>query len=204
MELSDIIASFMDRVRDDPRISPAHVSLYMAVLHGWSIQGMREPAMFKAPWMMAAARIGGRGLFHRTIRQLHDYGYLRYEPSFKPSEPSRLWVLKNDFFHDQKHTTMSSVEFIPIHRQLVHFLSQFEAFKVDDGHEGQPLFRMRKKYVFGNFGEHFTVAQMNGAAEVLAVLLNLSSAAAGDLEVPKLLQAYFLDELKRKEINKLL
>ena len=96
-------------------------------------------------------------------------------------------------------------EFIPLHRQLVHFLSQFEAFKVDDGHEGQPLFKKRKKYVTDNFEAEFSVAQLNGAAEVLSTLLNLvSPSIAFNYDLRKLLQAYFLDEEKRKEINKLL
>lgn len=98
-----------------------------------------------------------------------------------------------------------SVEFIPLHRQLVHFLSQFETFKVDDGHEGQPLFRMRKRPVSGDFSGEFTVAQVKGAAEVVATLFNLSDSSIGlHFDLSKLLEAYFLDEGKRKEINKLL
>jgi hypothetical protein len=98
-----------------------------------------------------------------------------------------------------------SAEYIPLHRQLVHFLSQFEAFKVDDGHEGQPLFKKRKKYVSGNFAEEFSVAQLNGAAEVLSSLFNLYSPSIGlDFDLKELLRAYFLNEEKRKQINKLL
>jgi hypothetical protein len=95
--------------------------------------------------------------------------------------------------------------FISLHRQLVHFLSQFDEFKVDDGREGQPLFMMRKKYVWVRSGEEFSVAQMKGAAEVVATLFNMVSPSSGiDFDLEKLMQAYFLDEQKRKEINKLL
>ncbi len=98
-----------------------------------------------------------------------------------------------------------SVEFISLHRQLVHFLSQFEAFKVDDGHEGQPLFMMRKKSVYVRSGEEFSIPQLNGAAEVVAKLFNMVDATYGsNFDLPKLLEVYFLDEEKRKEINKLL
>jgi hypothetical protein len=94
---------------------------------------------------------------------------------------------------------------ISLHRPLVYFLSQFEEFKVDDGHEGQPLFRMRKKYVSGNFAEELTVAQLNGASELLAQVFNLLGPSIGlSFDLGKLLRAYFLDEEKRKEINKLL
>jgi hypothetical protein len=94
---------------------------------------------------------------------------------------------------------------ITLHKQLVYFLSQYDEFKVDDGHEGQPLFKMRKKYLSGNFSEEISVAQLNGAAEVLAQLFNLLGPSVGlNFDLGKLLQAYFLDEEKRKEMNKLL
>lgn len=98
-----------------------------------------------------------------------------------------------------------SVELIPLHRQMVYFLSQFETFSVDDGHEGQPLFRMKKKYIKDNFGEQISAAQLNGAAEVLATLFNLLGPSIGfDFDLRKLLQGYFLDEEKRREINRVL
>ena len=82
----------MEEVQEDPRISPVHISLYVAIVHQWAAQGNHSPVLFKARGLMPAAKIGGRTLFCRTIRQLHEYGYLRYEPSFKPDEPSRVWV----------------------------------------------------------------------------------------------------------------
>lgn len=82
----------MEEVREDPRISPVHISLYLAILYRWAAEGGRCPVSFTARGLMPDAKIGGRTLFCRTIRQLHEYGYLRYEPSFKPDEPSRVWI----------------------------------------------------------------------------------------------------------------
>ncbi len=92
MELVAVISSFMEDVQEDPRISPVHISLYLAILQRWAAQEKAGPVLFKARGLMPAAKIGGRTLFCRTIRQLHEYGYLRYEPSFKPDEPSKVWV----------------------------------------------------------------------------------------------------------------
>ena len=92
VDTQEIIWSFMEDIQEDPRISPVHISLYMAILHRWAAQGNCSPVLFKARGLMPAAKIGGRTLFCQTIRQLHEYGYLRYEPSFKPDEPSKVWV----------------------------------------------------------------------------------------------------------------
>jgi hypothetical protein len=88
----ELIWSFIKEVQEDPRISTVHISLYMALAYEWAAQGRSFPVSFKARALMPAAKIRGRGLFHRTIRQLHEYGYLRYEPSFKPDEPSKVWL----------------------------------------------------------------------------------------------------------------
>jgi hypothetical protein len=92
MELAAVISSFMEEVQDDPRISPVHISLYVAIVTRWAGQGGSSPVRFKARGLMPAAKIGGRALFCRAIRELHEYGYLRYEPSFKPDEPSKVWL----------------------------------------------------------------------------------------------------------------
>jgi hypothetical protein len=94
MELAAVIRLFMEEVQDDPRISPVHISLYLAIVTRWVGQGGSGPVRFKARGLMPAAKIGGRALFCRTIRQLHEYGYLCYEPSFKPDETSKVWVGK--------------------------------------------------------------------------------------------------------------
>jgi hypothetical protein len=92
VEALDTLLSFMEAVGQDPRIAPVHVSVYLALLHTWDVQGRVEPVLFKARKLMPAAKVRGRALFYRTIRQLSEYGYIRYEPSFKPEEPSRVWL----------------------------------------------------------------------------------------------------------------
>ena len=93
-------------------------------------------------------------------------------------------------------------EFIPRHRQLVYFLSQFEGYRTE---EDKPLFKIRKKSLIENFHEELTPAQVDGAAEVLADVFNLLDPVIGlRFDLRKLLRAYMLDEGKRLEINKLL
>ena len=84
------ICAFMRLAKEDPRIGPAHISLYMAILQTWVEQGRGEVVLIKAGIVMKPAKIGGLGLYHRTIRQLNAYGYFRYEPSYNPKIPSRV------------------------------------------------------------------------------------------------------------------
>lgn len=92
MDVAAVISEFMETVKEDPRISPVHISLYMAIVARWAAEGGGSAVCFTARGLMPAAKIGGRSLFCKTIRELHAYGYVRYEPSFKPDDPSKVFI----------------------------------------------------------------------------------------------------------------
>jgi hypothetical protein len=87
-EMSDIVV-FMEDARGDPRIGPLHVSLYVAMSYCWLQQGGKESVEFTGKELMQIAKIAGGTPFYRCIKQLHEYGYIRYEPSFNPAVKSR-------------------------------------------------------------------------------------------------------------------
>jgi hypothetical protein len=86
------ITSFMQEARTDPRIGPLHISLYTALVYAWSMQGGKGPVSFTSRELMPIAKIGGRSPFCRCIQQLHQYGYIIYEPSFDPAVKSRVYL----------------------------------------------------------------------------------------------------------------
>ena len=86
------VLDFMVVIKDDPRIGPLHISLYSALAYFRVVQGGEGPVSFKAKELMAAARIAGGTPFHRCIKQLHVYGYIRYEPSFNSAVKSKVWL----------------------------------------------------------------------------------------------------------------
>jgi len=90
MEAESRIVSFMARASEDPRIGPMHISLYMAIVCLWAEQGFAADVVVSARSLMPVAKIGGKGPYHRSIRQLQEYGYIRYEPSCDPAVPSKV------------------------------------------------------------------------------------------------------------------
>jgi hypothetical protein len=86
----------MGRAHDDPRLGPVHQSLYLAILYIREQQQAAGPVLVSARRLMPLAKIRALGPYHRAIRQLHSYGYLRYEPSYDGRFPSRVW-LDRDF-----------------------------------------------------------------------------------------------------------
>jgi hypothetical protein len=84
-------------LQQDPRIGPMHISLYVSILCQWRAQGLPNPVRVNAGTLMPGAKIRGKGPYHRTIRQLHEYGYIKYEPSYNPEWPSKVYVIESPF-----------------------------------------------------------------------------------------------------------
>jgi len=86
------ITDFMERAARDPRLGPLHVSLYLAILYWWVRQGGEGPAQVSARELMPLAKIGGPTPMYKTLRELHSFGYIEYQPSFNPQEKSSIYL----------------------------------------------------------------------------------------------------------------
>jgi hypothetical protein len=87
-----VITSFMTRAKADPRISPLHLGLFLALLHCWHEQACINPIYIFARDLMPLTKMSSTTTYHRTIRELHAYGYIRYVPSFNPVLGSLVYL----------------------------------------------------------------------------------------------------------------
>jgi len=90
-----LMRAFIQQAKDDPRIGPMHLGLYLAILSLWSTQNTGSSVEISARKLMPLAKIGGSRSYHRSIRQLHEYGYLHYQPSCDPEIPSKVYLEKS-------------------------------------------------------------------------------------------------------------
>jgi len=77
-----LLSAFLDQIRDDPRISPAHISLYTALISYWHEKKFEHPMSVFSREIMPLCKISGRATYVRSIRELHDYGYIHYIASY--------------------------------------------------------------------------------------------------------------------------
>lgn len=75
-------SNFFESIKEDSRIGPIHISLYMAILQHRNENGYGARVFAFSKDLMKRAKISGVATYHRTIRQLHEYGYIQYEPSY--------------------------------------------------------------------------------------------------------------------------
>lgn len=87
-----LIADFIESVKEDPRISMAHISLYVSLVTYWYVNGRVNPMCVFSKEIMPACKISGVATYHRSIRELHAYGYIKYVPSFNHFLGSLVYI----------------------------------------------------------------------------------------------------------------
>lgn len=78
----------------DSRLNPTHISLYMALFQFWNINRFPEVFYINREEVMVMAKIGSKATYHRCLRRLHDWKYIRYLPSHNPYKGSQIQMLK--------------------------------------------------------------------------------------------------------------
>ncbi len=79
---AELVRVFMQRIIDDARINTSHISLYVSLVYYWKENDIERPVSVYSHEVMPLCKISGSATYHRCIRELNDYGYIRYVPSF--------------------------------------------------------------------------------------------------------------------------
>lgn len=94
MIISKKLASYNDlikRMGSDKRILATHVSLFTALFIFWQRGGFVSPFAITRKTVMAYAKISSIATYHKCIRELDEYAYIRYQPSFHPAKGSLVY-----------------------------------------------------------------------------------------------------------------
>ncbi|GAC1426878.1 MAG: hypothetical protein NVSMB67_30110 [Flavisolibacter sp.] len=87
------LSDFFTMIKKDNRISTSHISIYMALFERWNQNDFKNPIYFKRCKLMEMAKIRGVATFHRCIKDLAEFGYIEYMPSFYSKIPSQVHLL---------------------------------------------------------------------------------------------------------------
>lgn len=92
MEFLKPLSDFFSAVENDPRISITHIGIYAALLQYWSEHHYENPVQVFSYEIMRIAKISASTTYHKGIRELSEYGYLIYNPSFNRKRASRIYI----------------------------------------------------------------------------------------------------------------
>jgi len=85
------LSDFFNAISGDPRISITHIGIYAALLQYWSEHYLENPIHVFSHEIMRIAKISASSTYHKSIRDLSNYGYIRYEPSYKRNRGSKVY-----------------------------------------------------------------------------------------------------------------
>lgn len=92
-DFNSLLVDFLNVAAADARLSPAHISLYVAILYHYKLQGYKLPISIYGRDLIRLAKISARA-YHPCIQELHRYGFIQYLPSYNPVLGSLIYPIK--------------------------------------------------------------------------------------------------------------
>jgi hypothetical protein len=83
---------FFAAVKKDQRISITHLGIFASLLNYSLCSGFTNPITVFSYQILPIAKISVT-TYYKCIKELSDYGYLKYEPSYKHNKPSCIYFL---------------------------------------------------------------------------------------------------------------
>lgn len=92
---------------EDSRITPFHVSLYMALFHQWNSAMFPEQLSIARSEIMRFSKLGSVNTYTKCLKELHAFNYLNYVPSKNPYVGSliNMYRFDNSSSNSSDHST---------------------------------------------------------------------------------------------------
>jgi len=90
------LTGFFERVIKDDRLNPTHISLYIALFQFWNVNRFVNPISISRGEVMRISKIASKATYHKCMKELHSYGYVRYDPSYNPFRGSLVHLMNFD------------------------------------------------------------------------------------------------------------
>jgi len=79
-----------ERFHNDDRIKQGHITLYLAFFQKWNREFYKKTLTINRQFIMERAKFKSKTTYHNYLKDLNDWGYLNYFPSFHPARGSKV------------------------------------------------------------------------------------------------------------------
>lgn len=90
------LTGFYDKIQEDNRLNPTHISLYLALFQFWNLNRFRNPITFRETKWWNWAKFLLLEPTINCIKELQEFGYIEYIPSFNPYKGSLVNLFSFD------------------------------------------------------------------------------------------------------------
>ena len=88
------LTAFFNKSMHDNRLFPTHISLYVTLFQHWNHNKFNNPLGVVREEIMQQSKIGSKATYHKCMRDLQEFQYLTYQPSFSPYQSSTVHMIK--------------------------------------------------------------------------------------------------------------
>jgi hypothetical protein len=90
----DQLTQLCSSIKIDNRLHATHMSLYAALLIIWSTNNFTNPFTASRAELMTISKLGSTATYHRCIKDLNNFGYIMYKPTFNSFIGTQFKILK--------------------------------------------------------------------------------------------------------------
>lgn len=91
--LQNQLLGFFQRIDADLRLTPFHISLYLALLHQWQHSAFAGQLILNKRTLQQHSRIGSSHTLYRCMKELSTWGYITYSANKNPVLGSSITIL---------------------------------------------------------------------------------------------------------------
>ncbi|MBX2888004.1 MAG: hypothetical protein KF829_05075 [Ferruginibacter sp.] len=99
------LAGFFERVSTDERLNPTHISMYVSLFQFWNASRFKNPISISRGELMRISKISAKATYHKCMKELNDFGYLKYKPSYNPFKGSFVYLFNFQTGNEQPDST---------------------------------------------------------------------------------------------------
>jgi len=113
------LTGFFDKVMRDERLNPTHISLYVSLFQFWNVQRFKNPISISRDEVMRVSKICSKATYHKCMRDLHNFSYLHYDPSFNPFRGSLVTLFNLELTLEQVQKKNRNLKNLPVNEQVL-------------------------------------------------------------------------------------
>ena len=95
MDRIKYLSDFFEAIQSDARISITHIGVYAALLEYRIQHDFINPIEVFSHEIMCIAKVSSAMTYHKCVKELSEYGYIKYEPSFNKKKGSKIYFIEN-------------------------------------------------------------------------------------------------------------
>lgn len=87
------LSNYFERIVSDERLFSTHISLCIALFYFSNCEHPSRPFQVSRSKLMRFSRIKSIATYHKNIRDLNNFGYIDYKPSWHPLKGTQVKIL---------------------------------------------------------------------------------------------------------------